>query len=163
MRQTIRRLVLALGLCLLSAQVCPAKVKHHRKHVAVKKTADPVKCLATAIYYEAGGQSPEGQKAVANVILNRSEKWSLSVCQVVWQKVDGRRQFTFQKRKFDAKAYNRSLELARTVWKNRESFTDNTGGSTYFHATRLRPKPRWTRHLIRTVRIQGHQFYREKS
>ena len=57
-------------------------------------------CLAQAIYYEAGRESEDGQRAVAQVVLNRVRHpaWPNSVCGVVYQgpmRAGGGCQFTF--------------------------------------------------------------------
>jgi spore germination cell wall hydrolase CwlJ-like protein len=58
------------------------------------------KCLSTAIYNEARGESVDGQWAVANVIINRamSKRFPSTMCGVVYQNADEGRyrcQFTF--------------------------------------------------------------------
>ena len=57
-------------------------------------------CLAQAIYYEARSESEDGQRAVAQVVLNRVRHpaWPNSVCGVVYQgpmRAGGGCQFTF--------------------------------------------------------------------
>ena len=57
-------------------------------------------CLTSAIYYEAGSEPEEGQRAVAQVVLNRvrNPAWPKSVCGVIYQgseRADYRCQFTF--------------------------------------------------------------------
>lgn len=44
-------------------------------------------CLTTAIYYEAASESEEGQRAVAQVVLNRVRHpaWPKTVCGVIYQ------------------------------------------------------------------------------
>lgn len=57
-------------------------------------------CLTSAIYYEAGNEPDDGQRAVAQVVLNRVRHpaWPNSVCGVVYQgseRADMKCQFTF--------------------------------------------------------------------
>lgn len=54
-------------------------------------------CLAKAVYFEARGESLQGQVAVAEVILNRVEspRYPHSVCGVVQQAGHGGCQFSF--------------------------------------------------------------------
>lgn len=54
-------------------------------------------CLASAVYYEARGESLAGQAAVAQVVLNRARhpNFPKSVCGVVFQSVDDSCQFSF--------------------------------------------------------------------
>ncbi|WP_312490406.1 cell wall hydrolase, partial [Sphingomonas sp.] len=60
--------------------------------------ARAMECLTAAIYYEAGGESIDGQRAVAQVVLNRVRHpaFPSSVCGVVYQGVERRHcQFSF--------------------------------------------------------------------
>ena len=45
-------------------------------------------CVALAVYFEARGESLEGQRAVASVVWNRrnDERWPNHTCEVVAQK-----------------------------------------------------------------------------
>lgn len=56
-------------------------------------------CLAQAIYFEARGETPEGQLAVGRVVLNRvaSEAYPDTICDVVYQNAEraNRCQFSF--------------------------------------------------------------------
>jgi spore germination cell wall hydrolase CwlJ-like protein len=57
-------------------------------------------CMTQAVYYEAGNQSEDGQRAVAQVVINRVRHpaWPNSVCGVVYQgamRRGGGCQFTF--------------------------------------------------------------------
>ena len=49
--------------------------------------AQALQCLASAVYYEAGSQSDDGERAVAQVVLNRVRHpaFPSSVCGVVYQ------------------------------------------------------------------------------
>jgi hypothetical protein len=67
------------------------------KHLAAAKPSD-VTCLAKAVYYEARGESAEGQAAVAQVVINRTHRRSYpsNVCGVVFQgERQGGCQFSF--------------------------------------------------------------------
>ena len=55
-------------------------------------------CLSEAVYYEARGESPDGQAAVAQVVLNRARNpgYPKGVCAVVFQpRLEGGCQFSF--------------------------------------------------------------------
>jgi hypothetical protein len=55
-------------------------------------------CLSEAVYYEARGESPAGQAAVAQVVLNRARNpdYPKSICGVVFQaRLEGGCQFSF--------------------------------------------------------------------
>ena len=80
-----------------SLQTANAYVFTGRTPLDQMRSAD---CLAQAIYYEARSQSEEGQRAVAQVVLNRVRHpaWPNSVCGVVYQgamRAGGGCQFTF--------------------------------------------------------------------
>ena len=56
-----------------------------------------LECLSQAIYYEARSQSDDGQRAVAQVVLNRVRHpaFPKTVCGVVYEGVGGVCQFSF--------------------------------------------------------------------
>ncbi len=64
---------------------------------APRRSTGDLDCLATAVYYEARGETRAGQEAVAQVVLNRSRHpaWPKSVCAVVYQGVGHGCQFSF--------------------------------------------------------------------
>jgi spore germination cell wall hydrolase CwlJ-like protein len=79
-----------------------------------------VDCLASAVYYEARGESAAGQAAVAQVVLNRTHypAYPRSVCGVVYQRVSARScQFSFvcngaMRRPREAAAWTRARGVA---------------------------------------------------
>ncbi len=125
--------------------------------------ADPVDtrdltCLTEALYFEARGEGTAGQKAVAEVILNRVDhpRFPKSVCGVVNQSG----QFSYHGRvakRFNEKAaYLRAKSVAMAALSGAPR--DLTGGATYFHTPAVRPS--WSRKFTRTARIGSHIFYR---
>jgi spore germination cell wall hydrolase CwlJ-like protein len=119
-----------------------------------------MRCLASAIYYEARGESLEGQLAVAQVILNRqtSPRWPDDICDVVYQ--SGQFSFTFD-------GHPDVPAVKGPAWKRAEAIAiiavgqgwqDVTDKATFFHATYV--KPGWRRVKEETRRIGGHVFYR---
>ncbi len=89
------------------------------QRLAAAKPAD-VNCLAKAVYYEARGESAEGQAAVAQVVLNRTHRPSYpsNVCGVVFQGVNqGGCQFSFvcdgaMRRPLEPAAWTRARQVA---------------------------------------------------
>ena len=77
--------------------------------------ANDASCIAEAIYFEARGESVQGQKAVAQVILNRVKIKKKSACSVINEK----NQFSFKKNKkrkiLDKESYARALKIAKTA------------------------------------------------
>lgn len=114
-------------------------------------------CLAKVIYYEASNQPLKGQIAVSFVVINRSLDSKLTVCQVVNQKVSGKRQFTWKNRKYSGKQYMEALELAENILVDPRQYSDPTKGATFFHSKNVNPK--WAKKLKRTITIKDHVFY----
>lgn len=56
--------------------------------IVVNATTQDHKCLAEAIYYEAGTEPTAGRHAVAHVVMNRSKntKYPKTLCEVVYQR-----------------------------------------------------------------------------
>ncbi|VAV88403.1 Glutamate synthase [NADPH] large chain [hydrothermal vent metagenome] len=123
------------------------------------------RCLSEALYFEARGESVQGQFAVAEVILNRvdSDSFPGSICAVVKQGT-GRKfacQFTFTcdgraKVVNEPAAFQQAGKIARLMIDGApREFTD---GAMYFHTQNVRPS--WARKFTRTATIGVHLFYR---
>ena len=123
-------------------------------------------CLAQAIYYEAGSESEEGQRAVAQVVLNRVRHpaWPDSVCGVVYQgpmREGGGCQFTFTcdgslSRRPGGPAWARARALAAEALAGYVYAPAAT--STHYHTFQVSPP--WAPALQRTIAIGAHLFYR---
>ena len=117
-------------------------------------------CLATAVYFEARGESPEGQLAVARVVMNRaaSGKYPPDWCGVVKQPW----QFSFVRHgRFPAvdtgsAAWARAQGIARLAIANVVPSVEPD--VLWYHATYVAPS--WGRRLSRVDRIGTHIFYR---
>jgi hypothetical protein len=123
-------------------------------------------CLTQAIYYEAGNQSEDGMRAVAQVVLNRVRHpaWPNSVCGVVYQgamRAGGGCQFTFTCDGSLARTPVASL-WARARQYAAEALAGRTyaavGLSTFYHANYVFPA--WAPRLVKTATIGAHIFYR---
>lgn len=135
--------------------VSPAKMA-----VAQAATVDQAEenCLATAVYFEAKGEPMRGQRAVAEVILNRmrSGRFPSSACGVVKQ----RGQFSFvhggrlPSVPRDCAAWHTAVAVARSAIEG--SGERVASNALFFHARGV--VAGW--HAVRVARI-GHQvFYR---
>lgn len=114
-----------------------------------------MKCLATAIYYEARSESLMGQLAVGRVIVNRarSGRFPGSYCGVVYQPS----QFSFNhtaRGAVNSRQWRNALALAQIAHDG--SWRCDAEGALYFHAARV--SPNWGRE--RVARIDNHIFYR---
>lgn len=114
-----------------------------------------LQCLSEALYFEARGEGPQGQRAVAEVILNRVDhpRFPKSVCGVVNQSG----QFTYKKTRIRERgAFARAQQIAQAALSGAPR--NLTDGATYFHTRAV--KPSWSRKFERTARIGSHVFYR---
>ena len=122
-------------------------------------------CLSQAIYYEAANESEEGQRGVAQVVLNRVRHpaWPNTVCGVVYQgpmRPGGGCQFTFT---CDGSLARRpgGLQWLRARRLASEALAGATfapvGLSTHYHANYVFPS--WAPRLAKTVQIGAHIFY----
>jgi len=127
--------------------------------------ADEKQCLAEAVYYEARSETRSGQKAVAEVVLNRvaSKHFPNSVCGVVYEG-SGRKtgcQFSFTcDGSMDiapkGKSWERSQDIASLVLTG--GVTPFTNRATHYHTTAVKPK--WAKNMRMTKRVGSHVFYR---
>src|SRR3954452_25231372 len=127
--------------------------------------ARAVECLTQAVYYEAASEGPEGQRAVAQVVLNRMHHpgFPSTVCGVVYQgsELPTGCQFTF----------TCDGSLARTplpaIWAQAKRIASEAlngrvdpavGHATHYHADYV--VPYWADSLLKQVQIGHHIFYR---
>jgi spore germination cell wall hydrolase CwlJ-like protein len=117
-------------------------------------------CLASAVYFEARGESLEGQLAVAEVVLNRvrSGLFPATICGVVRQPA----QFSFVRRGHiprvdrDAPAWRRAVAIAR-IAQSGEAPRQVPADALWYHARSVHPG--WCDRLDQTARIGLHVFY----
>jgi spore germination cell wall hydrolase CwlJ-like protein len=124
-----------------------------------------VQCLTAAIYYEARSEPEDGQRAVAQVVLNRvrDRAFPKSVCGVVYQRSmqSGGCQFSFAcdgstLARRDPKAWDDAERIARAALAG-EVYAP-VGSATFYHTTAVRPY--WAPGLARIGLIGAHVFYR---
>ena len=123
-------------------------------------------CLATAIYFEAQGESMKGQAAVAQVILNRvrNPAYPNTICGVVYQNDNwlNRCQFSFacdgrKKVVTSRQHYKIAEEIAMAVTAGK-IFIPEVASSTHYYAAYVNPG--WARTMEKMKRIGLHIFYR---
>ena len=122
-------------------------------------------CLAQAVYYESGNESDEGQRAVAQVVLNRVRHpaFPASVCGVVYQGSTRSTgcQFTFTcdgslTRRPAAESWDRARRVAAAALAG--STYAGVGNATHYHANYVLPV--WAGTLAKTDVVGAHLFYR---
>lgn len=122
-------------------------------------------CLASAIWYEAGAETPAGKKAVAQVVLNRVRHpaFPKTVCGVVFQGQERSTgcQFTFtcdgaMMRVPGVAAWNQTRQLAR-IMLNGEVFKP-VGVATHYHTDWV--VPAWSAKLDKVHKEATHLFFR---
>ncbi len=123
-------------------------------------------CLTAAIYYEAGNEPVEGQRAVAQVVLNRVSHpaYPDTVCDVVYQgteRGDTLCQFTFAcdgslGRAPTAAGWARARRVALAALAG--AVYPDVGLSTHYHT--LAVNPGWNRSLTPAAIVGAHIFYR---
>lgn len=127
--------------------------------VATPMSAD-LHCLAGAVYFEARGEALDGQLAVAQVIVNRTEdgRFPRSYCGVVAQPG----QFSFMRGRdiprvpTTSAAWKRAVAIARIADKG--LWDSAAGEAVFFHARYVRPG--WSTRKTRLAQIDSHIFYR---
>jgi N-acetylmuramoyl-L-alanine amidase len=119
-------------------------------------------CMAVAVYHEARGETPEGQLAVARVIMNRavSGKYPTTWCGVVKQPW----QFSFvNPRTGDMPG----VDETSASWRKAQGITRLAMANAvpslstdvlWYHANYVSPS--WGRRLTRVSQIGAHIFYR---
>lgn len=130
------------------------------KYSAGSALGEEANCIATAVYFEARGESVEGQLAVARVVMNRaaSGQYPASWCAVVKQHA----QFSFVRRgafpavKTASAAWARAQGIARLAMAN--VIPSLTTDVLWYHANYVAPS--WGRRLSMVQKIGAHIFYR---
>ncbi|KFG91053.1 Cell wall hydrolase SleB [Sphingobium herbicidovorans NBRC 16415] len=123
-----------------------------------------LQCLTQAIYYEAAREPEGGQRAVAQVVLNRVRHpaFAKTVCGVVYQQFNAAVcQFSFvcdgslARRPLPA-LWDRAKRIASDALAGRVE--KSVGTATHYHADYV--FPRWAPHLGKLAQIGAHIFYR---
>src|SRR5207342_142148 len=132
-------------------------------NAAARKRA--LDCLASAVYYEAGSQDDDGERAVAQVVLNRVRHpaFPASVCGVVYEgstRTTGC-QFTFTcdgslNRQPDADGWRRAMRIAQDALAG--SVYVPVGWATHYHADYV--VPYWASTMAKNAVVGAHLFYR---
>ncbi len=130
--------------------------------------ARALRCLTQAVYYEAASESDAGQRAVAQVVLNRAAHtaWPASICGVVFEGSQRRTgcQFSFtcdgsMARKPARKAWDRAQNVAARALAG--DVYAPVGLATHYHTNWVNPY--WAKTLDHVGTIGAHRFYRSRG
>ncbi len=124
-----------------------------------------LQCLTAAIYYEARSEPDDGQRAVAQVVLNRvaHKAYPNTVCGVVYQGSERSTgcQFSFTCDGSLARAPNRFF------WQRAENVAltalagyvhSSVGLATHYHTFAVNPY--WNAKMLNVINIGAHRFFR---
>jgi hypothetical protein len=136
--------------------------------LAKMETAQQAECLAEVMYYEARGEGIEGQKAVAEVVLQRTHErdYPSTVCGVAYDGVQPDRrdcQFSFAcdatlRRPRDGYAWQGVRQLAEKILIGAVRLSGRTGHAVAYHNVDVTPA--WAQTMLKTAQIGNHVFYR---
>jgi spore germination cell wall hydrolase CwlJ-like protein len=141
----------------------PFKIPHNEENAIGRLTA--IDCLTSAVYYEAANESITGQRAVAQVVLNRVKHpaYPNSVCGVVFQGSERRTgcQFSYTcdgslARRPSQSGWARSRAVAAMALSG--YVEHSVGLATHYHANYV--VPYWSANLTKIQTIGTHIFYR---
>ena len=149
----------------LARDPSPAALPFSLGKSSVADRSNALECLTSAVYYEAGRESDDGQRAVAQVILNRVRHpaYPSSVCGVVFQgslRPTGC-QFTFTCDGSMARAPMTSewKRARKHAWAALNGAVYRpVGQATHYHANYVLPY--WASTLVKTHVEGPHIFYR---
>jgi spore germination cell wall hydrolase CwlJ-like protein len=144
----------------------PAKAFKLKADAGTRERA--LECMTQAVYYEAITEGADGQRAVAQIVLNRMRHpaYPHSVCGVVYQGSDRPTgcQFTFT---CDGSLARVPLQ---SLWKQAQQVASEAldgkvygpvGHATHYHADYVLPY--WADSLDKSVQVGRHIFYRLKG
>lgn len=156
---------------LVDTAVSSAAITAAQPLLALSTTRSPddaaraIDCLTAAVYYEARSQSDDGQRAVAQVVLNRVRDRAFpdSVCGVVYQGSTRRTGCQFSFTCDGSMAFRRdpaSWAHARDVAVSALSgqVYAPVGSATFYHANYVLPW--WASSMDRIATVGAHIFYR---
>jgi spore germination cell wall hydrolase CwlJ-like protein len=125
-------------------------------------------CLAEAMYHEARSEGVDGQKAVAEVVLQRTRNgnYGNTVCAVVYEGIEPGRldcQFSFacdgsMDRPREPAVWQETKLLAEKIMTGQVKLADRTQRAIAYHTIDV--KPYWSDRMHKTVQIGNHIFYR---
>ena len=150
-------------------RVEPALIEAERRNAAAaQQRALDLECLAENIYFEARGEPLDGQRAVAEVTLNRTRSpyFPHTICAVVhetqWDPLRRRLVAHFSWTELSAlseptgSAWKQAMTVASAAYD--DTYIQVVPGALFYHATSIRPD--WARTKTAVATIGNHIFYR---
>jgi spore germination cell wall hydrolase CwlJ-like protein len=133
---------------------------------AMDRMTQEHRCLSEVLYFEARGESEEGQAGVAEVIFHRlaSGRHGGTICAVIYEGANQTFcQFTFAcdgslDRTRAADAWRAAQVLAARIMTGQVQAPPSLDGATHYHTTAVRPT--WAPQMQRLAQIGNHIFYR---
>lgn len=115
-------------------------------------------CLALNIYYEARGESYEGQIAVSHVVLNRARIKKRGICEEIYSpyQFSWTHQFHLPPPPSSPSWVEAQINAQRTY-----SEKDPTGGALWYHHKGITPWWIWNKEV--SAVIDNHIFYKCKK
>ena len=134
------------------------------RHASALDGKRDLECMTEAVYFEARGETPRGQAAVAQVVLNRmrNPNFPKSVCGVVFQgAAHPGCQFSFvcdgsRHHRLDGEAWTRARRIAERALAGVAA--PEIGRATHFHTIDVQPY--WGPTMLRVAQVGLHVFYR---
>jgi len=145
----------------------PAIVTQAPIELAAADLAAERRCLADAIFHEARGEGVDGQKAVAEVVMQRirDRNYPNTICGVVYQGSHLKTgcQFSFTcdgslKHSKNPFSWKRARLTAAKILAGTIPLDGITDRATHFHTVWVQPV--WADTLLKTATIGNHIFYR---
>ena len=140
----------------------------HWEAAAAQRRAVDLECLAENVYFEARGEPLTGQRAVAEVTLNRTRSpyFPHTVCAVVheaqWDPLRRRFVAHFSWTELDVlseptgPAWKQAMNVASAAYD--DAYTPVVPGALFYHSLSVRPD--WARTKTAVATIGNHVFYR---
>jgi len=136
-----------------------------QKKKARRGYSSDLECLTEAVYYEARSETPLGQAAVAQVVMNRVKHpaYPKTVCGVVFQGSHRRTgcQFSFtcdgsMRARRETEAWQRARSIAARTLAG--VVLSDVGSATHYHTIQV--SPAWGAQMRRVAQVGLHVFYR---
>jgi spore germination cell wall hydrolase CwlJ-like protein len=150
-------------------RVEPAHLEAERRNAAAaQQRALDLQCLAENIYFEARGEPLDGQRAVAEVTLNRTRSpyFPHTICAVVhetqWDPLRRRLVAHFSWTELSllseptGSAWKQAMTVASAAYD--DTYMQVVPGALFYHAISIRPD--WARTKTAVATIGNHIFYR---